>query len=265
MYKRRSISLSSVSDVQRVQMRALIGIPAWLRRRPRLFLVAGAVMVTVSLPRANGDPQAVSAVLTSPQARAAYLGRAIVWRDPGPLTPEAILAGPPGIFPFTFAAATSDEGIGCTFAKPGQVLGGASMKFLCTTTDSQELRVKYWDPEQQAGNREVFANVAASRLMWALGFGTLHALPLNLHCDGCPENPMQGGGEKRLRAYLAALVDDIAVRPVILSRHDRDQGWSRREFDEAIKALPRSEEIGSARTSTPDAARRVHTAWRSET
>ena len=105
-----------------------------------------------------------------------------------------------------------------------------------------------WDPEQEEGNREVFANVAASRLMWALGFGTLHALPMNLHCDGCPENPMSGTGTRRLRDYLAALVDDIAARPVILSKRDRDQGWSWRDFDEAIKALPPGPEKTRQRT-----------------
>src|SRR6476660_4906535 len=209
------------------------------RHRVALFLGASAAIVTLNLTWAHADEAPpVTAVLTSPHARAAYLARATIWRDPGPLPPDTMLAGPPGIFPFTFAAATSDEGIGCRFARPGQELGGASMKFLCTTSDQQDLRVKYWDPEQEAGNREVFANVAASRLMWALGFGTLHALPLNLHCDGCPENPMKGGGTRRLRDYLAALVDDIAARPVILSKRDRDQGWSWRQFDEAIRALP---------------------------
>ena len=217
----------------------LLPLPA-CRHRVALFLGAGAAIVTLSLTwtQAADQPPAVTAVLTSPPARAAYLGRATIWRDPGPLPPETILAGPPGIFPFPFAVATSDEGIGCTFAKPGKELGGASVKFLCITSDQQELRVKYRDPEREDGNREVFANVAASRLMWALGFGTLHALPLNLRCEGCPENPMAGGGAKRLRAYLAALVDNIATRPVILSKPDRDQGWSWREFDEAIKALP---------------------------
>jgi len=232
------------------KMRALIRISARLCRGARLLVGASTVIVmTVSLTGAKGDePQAVTALLTSAQARQAYLARATVWRDPGSLTPEDIIAGPPGIFPYTFAAATSDQGIGCLFTKPGKELGGASVKFLCTTNDKQELRVKYWDPKLEDGNREVFANVAASRLMWALGFGTLHALPLNLHCDGCPENPMAGGGARRLRDYLAALVDNIATRTVIVSKPDRDQGWSWREFDEAIKSLPPGPERTQQRT-----------------
>ncbi len=141
--ERYSISLHSVSDVQRVQMRTLITVPARKCRRPRLFLGAGTVLVTLSLAWAHADqPPAVTAVLTSAPARAAYLARATIWRDPGPLTPEAIVAGPPGIFPYTVAAATSDAGIGCLFTKPGKELGGASVKFLCTTSDKQELRVE---------------------------------------------------------------------------------------------------------------------------
>jgi hypothetical protein len=181
---------------------------------------------------------AVSAVLTSGPSRAAYLAHATVWHDPEPLAPDQLLAGPSGTFPYTFAEATADEGIGCTFTTPGSTLGGNSPKFLCTTRDKQRLRDNYRDPELQDGNREVFATVAASRLMWALGFETSHALPLNLHCEGCPRNPMTGEGARRRRFYLAQLQEFPGSRPLILSRLDRDQGWSWRELDEAIKDLP---------------------------
>jgi hypothetical protein len=184
------------------------------------------------------EPPVVSAVLTSSQSRAAYLAHATVWRGIEPLSPEALLAGPSGLFPYTFADATAGAGIGCRFTKPGRELGGGSPKFLCATSDGHALRVKYWDLELQSGNREVFANVTASRLMWALGFETVHALPLNLQCDGCPRDPMRGEGARARRFYLAMLQEFPASRPLILSRHDRDQGWSWREFDDVIKGLP---------------------------
>ena len=110
------------------------------------------------------------------------------------------------------------------------------------------MRVKYWDPELQRGNREVFALVAASRLMWALGFETDHALPLNLDCDDCPDNPMTGEGARRRRVYLAVLQQYPASGPLIVSRHDRDQGWSWRELDDAIKGLPPGPERVRQRT-----------------
>jgi hypothetical protein len=195
-------------------------------------------MLTFGVAVTAKEPPAVSAILTSSQSRATYLAHAAIWRDPEPLSPEALLTGPSAIFPYTFAQATAAGGIGCRFTKPGRELGGHSPKFLCTTSDGHALRVKYWDPELQSGNREVFALVAASRLMWALGFETEHALPLNLQCDDCPDHPMTGEGARRKRFYLGVLQEYPASGPLILSRHDRDQGWSWRELDDAIKGLP---------------------------
>ena len=71
----------------------------------------------------------------------------------------------------------------------GKELGGKSVKFLCRTSEGRMLRLKSWDPERETGNREVFATVAATRLMWALGFDVLHALPINVRCTGCPRDP----------------------------------------------------------------------------
>jgi hypothetical protein len=100
------------------------------------------------------------------------------------------------------------------------------------------LRLKYWDPERETGNREVFAIVAATRLMWALGFNVLHALPINLRCTGCPRDPMTGEGARSARDYVAEISVYPPNGPMILSRNDHDQGWSWRELDRAIDALP---------------------------
>lgn len=197
---------------------------------------------------AANEPAVVSAILTSPQSRATYLAHATVWRDHEPLTPDELLAGPSGHFPYTFEEATSNSGVSCMFTQPGRELGGKSPKFRCTTNDKHGLRVKYWDPELQDGNREVFARVAASRLMWALGFETVPSLPLNLLCDDCPTNPTTGEGARRKRFYLAELQQYPASGPLILSRQDRNQGWSWREFDELIKGLPPGPERVRQRT-----------------
>ena len=197
---------------------------------------------------AANEPPIVSAILTSSRSRAAYLAHATIWKDPGVLSPDDILHGPHGVFPYTFAEATADEGIGCTFAKSGKALGGKTLKFLCTTGEGRELRVKYWDPELETGNREVFATVAATRLMWALGFQALQALPLNVRCHGCPRNPMTGEGARSARLYLAELQAFPASWPLILSDHARDQGWSWRELDDVIRALPPGPEGTRQRT-----------------
>ena len=215
---------------------------------PKLLVTLAAMLALGLSWAAANEPPAVSAILTGSHPRAAYLAHATIWKDPGVLSPDDILEGPSGVFPYTFADATADEGIGCTFVKPGKELGGKSPKFLCTTGDARTLRVKYWDPELETGNREVFATVAATRLMWALGFDVLHALPMNVRCDGCPRNPMTGEGARSARPYLAELQVYPTSGPLILSHHDRDQGWSWREFEEVIKALPPGPERTRQRT-----------------
>ncbi len=215
---------------------------------PKLLITLAAMLALGITWAAANEPLTVSAILTSSRPRTAYLAHATIWKDPGVLSPDDVLEGPSGVFPYTFAEATADEGIGCTFAKPGKELGGKTPKFLCTTADGRTLRVKYWDSELETGNREVFAMVAATRLMWALGFEVLHALPMNVRCDGCPRNPMTGEGARSVRPYLAELQAYPTSGPLILSQHDRDQGWSWREFDDVIKELPSGPERTRQRT-----------------
>jgi hypothetical protein len=197
-------------------------------------VVATALLVLSTW--ASSDEVSVSAILTSARSRSAYLAHATMWKDPGSLSPDEILAGPSDVFPYSATEALA--GIGCTFAETNRKLGGRSPKFLCRTSEGRMLRPKYWDPERQTGNREVFATVAATRLMWALGFEVLHALPINLRCHGCPSNLMTGKGAPVTRDYVAAISVYPPSGPRILSRDDPDQGWSWRELDDAISALP---------------------------
>jgi len=189
----------------------------------------------------------VSAIVTAPPAREAYLGRAIIWQSPPSLSPAELLAGPGTVFPYRVSEATAGDGVACTFAKPGASLGGKSAKFLCRTPDGHDLRLKYWNVDEQTGNRETFATVAATRLMWALGFPTAPALPMNIRCTDCPEDPMRGTGERRLRHYAAMW--QVAVEGTrIRSREETDQGWSWRELEEAVDKLPPGEERTRQRT-----------------
>jgi hypothetical protein len=198
--------------------------------------VLATALLGLGITWAAADGPAVSAILTSSQSRAAYLAHATMWKDPGDLSADEILAGPSGIFPYTPAEAM--DGVGCTFVTAGKELGGKSAKFQCRTSEGRMLRPKYWDPERETGNREVFSTVAATRLMWALGFGVLHALPINLRCAGCPRDPMTGDGARSARNYVALISVYPPNGPMILSHDDRDQGWSWRELDEAIDTMP---------------------------
>src|SRR5262249_38816074 len=132
----------------------------------KAIAVASAVAGAIALLEAAGL-ETVAVVRTTDQARERYLAHAVIWHTPPDLSPAELLEGPPGVFPYTREDATAKEGIACAFARPGSELGGASAKFLCRTGDGHDLRLKYWDLRSHSGNREVFATVAASRLMWA--------------------------------------------------------------------------------------------------
>ena len=60
-------------------------------------------------------------------------------------------------------------------------MSGTSPKFTCVVPPDDELKVKYG-----RDNGEVFAEVASSRLLWALGFGADHLYPVSVVCHGCP-------------------------------------------------------------------------------
>jgi hypothetical protein len=212
----------------------------------RLALIGGGMITLGMMWAAAEGPMTVSAIHTSPQSRAAYLARASIWHDPGALSPTDVFEGPSGVLPYTFEQANSDEGIGCTFAQAGKELSGHSPKFLCRTADGDNLRLKYWDPQSHTGNREVFATVAATRLLWALGFEAVPTLPINVRCEGCPENPMEGAGLRRTRRYVAILQPRWPTP--ILSRDDVDQGWSWLELDTAIRSLPPGPDRARQRT-----------------
>ena len=217
-----------------------------MRKTSHRLALIGGVMATLGMVRIAADAMTIAAIRTSPQARTAYLARATIWHDPGVLSPDDLVEGPSAALPYTFEQVNDDEGIGCRFTQAGKELGGNTPKFLCRTVDGQHVRLKYWDPQSHTGNREVFAAVAASRLMWALGFETVPAWLINVRCDECPENPMQGSGRQRNRRYVAMFQ---ARWPMpIVSGDSLDQGWSWLELDSAIRSLPTGLERTRRRT-----------------
>jgi hypothetical protein len=62
-------------------------------------------------------------------------------------------------------------------------LSGTTPKFACQLADGDEVKVKYG-----GNNGEVFAEVASSRLLWALGFGADRMYSVRIICRGCPDD-----------------------------------------------------------------------------
>ncbi len=146
-----------------------------------------------------------------------------------------IKQGPPAPLPNAIPRPSFAEAIDCTFEEPGEALGGHTPKFACRTGDGRLLRVKYYDATEH-GNREVFAEVAATRLLWALGFDADAMFSIAITCRECPANSMSGSGPRATRQYIAAYEPHFDGA-LITSSVDPDQGWTFGELEVAIDAL----------------------------
>jgi len=110
---------------------------------------------------------------TPPAQRLAAIRRAQIWA-PTDVASMDLRAGPQG--PGAFAP---DELVECEYSD--KQMSGRSPKFTCVKSPGDELKVKFG-----RDNGEVFAEVAASRLLWALGFVADRMYPVRVVCHGCP-------------------------------------------------------------------------------
>jgi hypothetical protein len=190
----------------RAQLRGLVAILA-------VFSVS-----CVSLPARR---QASSVKSGRPDPRAAVLARAQVWHSVD-VAKANLIAGPGGAGGFARNALVT-----CDYLD--KKLGGLSPKFACRLPNGDELKVKYGGT-----NGEVYGELLATRLLWALGFGADTMYPVNVVCRGCPR-PLGGierpGGEYRF---------DPAVVERKMAGHewppDSESGWSWRELAEITPA-----------------------------
>src|SRR5687767_14974592 len=106
--------------------------------------------------------------------KADAIARAQVWM-PTDIPAVDIRTGPYGRRAFGFR-----ETVTCDYVDKD--LPGRSPKFACASA-GDELKVKFG-----SGNAEVYAEVAATRLLWALGFGADRMYPVRVICRGCPDN-----------------------------------------------------------------------------
>ena len=131
----------------------------------RLHLALFAPVIACALLAAEGLP--------AKESRASLIARAQVWM-PTSTAALDIKSGPaqPDAFPFLAT-------VQCEYSK--KQLGGKSPKFACTIAPDDEVKVKFG-----GANGEVYAEVAATRLLWALGFGADRMYPVKVICHKCP-------------------------------------------------------------------------------
>jgi hypothetical protein len=118
-------------------------------------------------------------------------------------------------------------------------LGGNSPKFACTIAPGDSVKVKYG-----SSNGEVVAEVAATRLVWALGFAVDRMYPVDVVCEGCPSTM---AGTRLADGSLLVTPATIERRYPAPSAAGVDDGWAWRELDLV------SEEDGGASRAERDA------------
>lgn len=123
----------------------------------------------------------------------------------------------------------------CTFIHPAKPLSGNTPKFQCAVQKGDEVKVKYGEK-----NGEVYAEVAASRLLWALGFKADVMLPTRLTCLDCPvsdpfavsatEWTRTGPRERTKRVFDPAIIErEITGKSIEVPGFE---GWAWPELDQ---------------------------------
>jgi len=104
-------------------------------------------------------------------------------------------------------------------------LSGRTPKFACEARPGDEVKVKY-GPR----NGEVFGEVLATRLFWALGFAADRMYPVRVRCRGCPTDPWHG----REKAGEVAEFDPAAIERKLPGRAmetRENSGWKWSELE----------------------------------
>jgi hypothetical protein len=129
------------------------------------------------------------------EQRKALLRRAQIWKQTDVASMDIVKG------PHRKDAFAPGETVTCDYVAAR--LGGHTPKFACRRTSEDTLKVRYG-----RDNGEVYAQVAATRLLWALGFGADAMYPVRLICRGCPrELGLEGRPEPRQVLFDIATIE----------------------------------------------------------
>jgi hypothetical protein len=153
--------------------------------------------------------------------RKEYLRKAKVWHQTE-IPMMDIMAGPQNE-----VAVKPEQEVTCRYVEPKKRSKGFSPKFTCKLNDGSVVRVKY-------SSRETYSEIAATRLLWALGFYTDEVYPVKLKCLGCPsKNPSQPSrNEPRIEMKFEDAIIERNFSGEEIGEF-RDEGWSWKEIDQA--------------------------------
>lgn len=148
-----------------------------------------------------------------------YLRKARVWHKTD-IANADIMAGPR-----SSVAVPPEAEVRCRYTDETLDIGHTP-KFKCRLFDTGEVvRVKY-------SRRETFAEIAGTRLLWALGFFTDETYPVKLRCYDCPALDPSNPEDKQER--MERLIPDAIIErdfPGAEIAQFPDQGWSWAELE----------------------------------
>ena len=174
--------------------------------RVAVLLVASAAVACATLGARKADRP-------STDPRASVIARARIW-EPSNIAAKDLKTGPPGPGSFPFRAT-----VNCDYLD--KKLSGLSPKFPCLIGKEDEVKVKFGGT-----NGEVYGEVLATRLLWALGFPADRMYPVNVICKGCPAEYL--GIE---RPNDESRFDPAAIERKADGTEWGTKGWSWKELD----------------------------------
>jgi hypothetical protein len=182
---------------------------AWAQGSRRR-IPAGGVLLAVVL--AAGCAAKAATPNISRDGRRDVIARAKVWR------PTTVAAMDLGTGPGGSGAFAPGATVDCRFVDKD--MSGSTPKFTCRLPSGRDIKVKYG-----RDNGEVYAEVAASRILWALGFTADAMYPVRVRCHGCEGGTPDGD---------ARLFDPATIERKVNGRtiaDDGGEGWSWPELD----------------------------------
>ncbi|HTT23998.1 MAG TPA: hypothetical protein VMG82_34050 [Candidatus Sulfotelmatobacter sp.] len=226
------------------------------RNRFPVLLALLAAVSLVSVAWAQDDDKAASdqkvkKVFYTAKDRLNAMHNATLF-TPRAVADAAILEGPPQskkLFQLHF-----NDKVICDFDAPGSKMGGKTPKFSCkiTRVEGADGAVQTLTPEMDeepvkvkfgADDNEVYAEIVATRLMWALGYPADAWFPVRVECHNCPENVISGSGSTGTRMFDPATIVRKYAGHKMYENGKEEQGWSWKELDTA-NARPTYERDG---------------------
>jgi hypothetical protein len=209
-----------------------------------LLFLAALLVVFPANARAQDPPQSsdqkVEKEFYTPKDRIEALRVALLF-TPRAVGDADILQGPPQD-PKQFQFHPNDKVI-CDFDKPGSQMGGKTPKFSCKITKVEsangQVQVLTAQMEEEpvkvkfgANDKEIYAEVVSTRLMWALGYYADSWFSVKVQCNNCPSDPESGSGSKETRNYDAATIVRKHPGHKMYEQGKSEEGWSWKELDE---------------------------------